>query len=106
MLRDLFEKFSAKITGQMRHSIAQMRHQWPILEQGLKFLRDRTAVGQEIFTKNVKILSWLALGLFGLLTFVGTIESLNLKTQYKLRQFFPRYHPLLRQDEIVTSRFH
>ena len=48
----------------------------------------------------------LVMLLFLLLAVVGGIESLGLKTQYNIRQFFPKYHPLLRQDEIVTARFH
>jgi predicted RND superfamily exporter protein len=53
----------------------------------------------------VKLFSIGVIGLFICLTLIGFFNVLNVKTEYNLRQFFPTYHPLLRQDEIVKSRF-
>jgi hypothetical protein len=60
---------------------------------------------EEISSRNVKIISTVILGLFTILTVSGFFEILGVKTQYNIRQFFPVYHPLLRQDEIVKEKF-
>ena len=43
--------------------------------------------------------------LFSLLTLLGIFQVLNVKTEYNLRQFFPSYHYLLKQDDQVKERF-
>ena len=36
---------------------------------------------------------------------MGIFHVTGVKTQYNLRQFFPVYHPLLKQDQLVKERF-
>jgi predicted RND superfamily exporter protein len=60
---------------------------------------------EEISSRNIKIGAAAVMGVFIILTISGFFEILGVKTQYNIRQFFPDYHPLLRQDEIVKEKF-
>jgi len=53
----------------------------------------------------VKLLSIVTICVFTCFTVIGFFQILNVKTEYNLRQFFPTYHPLLKQDELVKNRF-
>jgi uncharacterized protein len=59
----------------------------------------------EIRPLQAKIAAICIVSLFMLLTALGIFHVTGVKTEYTLRQFFPTYHPLLKQDQMVKDRF-